>query len=69
MGDLRIGSYVDFTLRRENQFTGELINTFYCRSCGYIELYKDMRNRCPQCYTYYDRDKDKCPQCGRKHEE
>lgn len=68
-GELRLGSYTDLMLKKDDQFVGEPINTFCCTNCGYIELFKEMRICCPQCCTLYDKSRDKCPQCGRKHED
>jgi hypothetical protein len=42
-GDKRLGSYTDLTLKKENEFIGDGILTFYCIACGYIELYREQK--------------------------
>jgi len=38
--DRRLVSYTEISLAKENQYVGDSINVFYCKNCGYIELYK-----------------------------
>jgi len=66
--EYHIGYFTDSTLRKGEQYPGEPINAWCCLSCGFIELYKEMRTKCPQCCTYYDRTMEKCPRCGCKKE-
>lgn len=44
-GDRHLGSYVELMLKREEEYIGDRISTFYCISCGYIELYREGDTR------------------------
>ena len=44
-GDKHLGSYTDLTLKKEDQFIGDPILTFYCMNCGYIELYREEKKQ------------------------
>jgi len=34
-----------FSLRKLKDIVGDRIQAFYCRNCGYIELYKEMKEK------------------------
>ncbi len=38
--DKKLGSYIEVSLRKEDQFIGDKVLTFYCDNCGFIELYR-----------------------------
>jgi predicted nucleic-acid-binding Zn-ribbon protein len=44
-GDRHIGYYTELTLKKGDEFIGERINALYCKNCGYIELYKEMKEK------------------------
>jgi predicted nucleic-acid-binding Zn-ribbon protein len=44
-GDKRLGSYTEITLKKEDQFIGDTILTFYCVNCGYMELYREEKKK------------------------
>jgi len=39
--DKKLGLYTEVTLRKGDEYVGERINVFYCKNCGFIELYKE----------------------------
>jgi predicted nucleic-acid-binding Zn-ribbon protein len=41
--DLRLVSYTEITVAKENQPVGDYIDVFMCMNCGYIELYKEKK--------------------------
>jgi hypothetical protein len=41
--DRRLVSYTEISLAKENQYGGDNINVFYCKNCGYIELYRERK--------------------------
>jgi predicted nucleic-acid-binding Zn-ribbon protein len=47
-GEAMVGyGYWGFRLRKleTGNFIGDKIIPFYCKSCGYIEFYKEMKNK------------------------
>ena len=40
---LRLVSYTEITVAKENQPVGDYINVFMCQNCGFIELYKEKK--------------------------
>lgn len=45
--------YSDVSLRKKRQhFFGDNIVPFYCKNCGYIELYKEMKEKKEQPLLY-----------------
>jgi predicted nucleic-acid-binding Zn-ribbon protein len=45
LADRRLVSYVEISLAKENQYVGDNIKVFYCKNCGYIELYKEQKEK------------------------
>ena len=41
--DRRIGLYTEITLKKGDEFVGERINVFCCKSCGFVELYREKK--------------------------
>jgi predicted nucleic-acid-binding Zn-ribbon protein len=39
--DRKLGLYTEVTLKKGDEYVGERINVFYCKNCGFIELYKE----------------------------
>jgi predicted nucleic-acid-binding Zn-ribbon protein len=39
----RLVSYVGVTFAKKGDWFGDSIIPFYCKNCGYIELYKKMK--------------------------
>jgi predicted nucleic-acid-binding Zn-ribbon protein len=48
LSDKTLGSgAIGVSLIRENEFRGDDVKTFYCRKCGYMELYRVENRRRP----------------------
>jgi predicted nucleic-acid-binding Zn-ribbon protein len=41
----RLVSYGGVTLAKKGDFFGDKITPFYCKNCGFIELYKEMKEK------------------------
>ena len=39
--DRKLGLYTEVTLKKGDEYVGERNNVFYCKNCGFIELYKE----------------------------
>lgn len=52
LADKNLGSgAIEASLIRENEFRGDDIKAYYCRKCGFIELYRRERKRLPSVTT------------------
>jgi predicted nucleic-acid-binding Zn-ribbon protein len=57
LSDKKLGSgATEATLIYENEFKGDDIKTYYCRKCGYIELYRIENKRRPSPATEKELD-------------
>jgi predicted RNA-binding Zn-ribbon protein involved in translation (DUF1610 family) len=45
VGDRRLASYTEITLKKEEEYIGDSVLPFYCPDCGYIELYREEENK------------------------
>jgi predicted nucleic-acid-binding Zn-ribbon protein len=45
-GEISGGGY-GFRIRKEGDLSGDMINSFYCRDCGFVELYKEPSTKEP----------------------
>jgi predicted nucleic-acid-binding Zn-ribbon protein len=41
--DRKLGLYTEVTLKKGDEYVGERINVFYCKNCGFIELYREKK--------------------------
>jgi len=41
----RLVGYVRITLAKKDDIFGDNIIPFYCKNCGYIELYKEIKQK------------------------
>lgn len=41
----RLASYGGVRFAKEGDFVGDVIIPFYCKNCGFIELYKEMKEK------------------------
>jgi predicted nucleic-acid-binding Zn-ribbon protein len=52
LSDLALGSGgIEITLIRENEYREDDVRTFYCRKCGFMELYRVENKRLPAVTT------------------
>jgi hypothetical protein len=41
--DRKLGLYTEVTLKKGDEYVGGRINVFYCKNCGFIELYREKK--------------------------
>ena len=66
-------SYIAVTLAKQDNLPGDAVFPFYCKGCGYIELYKEVlapkiTRICPKCGYVLTGDAKFCPHCGKSFE-
>ena len=43
--DRHLSSYTEISLARENEYVGDRIRVFYCKACGFMELYRGRQQK------------------------
>jgi predicted nucleic-acid-binding Zn-ribbon protein len=41
--DRHLSSYTEISLAKENEYVGDRIRVFYCKTCDFMELYREKK--------------------------